>query len=152
MTRTFVAKKENIERKWWLIDAKDLVVGRLAAIVANKLRGKDKAEFTPNVDCGDFVVVINAEKAHFTGKKLKDKTYYWHTGHPGGIKSRSAEKMIHEKPEQVIQKAVFGMMSRGPLQRDIISKLKVYSGENHPHEAQQPQKLDVASMNRKNHK
>lgn len=153
MTKTFVARKQDIERKWWLIDAEGLVAGRLAAIIVDILRGKNKPEFTPNVDCGDFVVVVNAEKVKLTGKKLTDKKYFWHTGHPGGIKSITPEKILEsDRPERIIQKAVFGMMSKGPLQRDIITKLKVYKGEDHPHEAQKPEKLDVASFNRKNKK
>jgi large subunit ribosomal protein L13 len=153
MTKTFVARPKEIERKWWLIDAEGLVVGRLASIIANILRGKNKPEFTPNFDCGDYVVVINAEKVHFTGKKLADKNYYWHTGHPGGIKSRTAGKIIDGQfPERILEKAVFGMMSRGPLQRDIMTKLRIFKGPNHTHEAQSPQKLDIASMNKKNKK
>lgn len=153
MTKTYVAKKEDIQRKWWLIDAEGLVVGRVASIIANILRGKNKPQFTPNMDTGDFVIVINAAKVKFTGNKLEDKQYYWHTGHPGGIKSKTAGKVLGgDFPERAIQKAVFGMMSRGPLQRDIITKLKVYRDANHPHEAQKPEKLDVASMNRKNKK
>lgn len=153
MTKTFVARQKDIQRKWWLIDAEDLVLGRLASITANILRGKNKAIFTPNVDCGDNVIIINAEKVKLTGKKRDEKTYYWHTGHPGGIKSRTADKILDGKfPERVITKAVTNMMSKGPLQRDIISKLKVYKGPNHPHEAQNPEKLDIASMNKKNKK
>ncbi len=151
MYKSFVAKPKEIERKWWIIDAKDVVLGRLAATVANILRGKDKANFTPNVDCGDHVVIINAKDVKLTGKKLTDKVYYWHTGYPGGIKSKTADKMLGDKyPERVIEKAVFGMMSRGPLQRDIMKKLKVYAGSEHPHEAQKPEIFDIASKNNKN--
>lgn len=153
MTKTFVARPKEIERKWWLIDAEGLVLGRLASIVADILRGKDKVIFTPNFDCGDYVVIVNAEKVKLTGKKLSDKKYYWHTGHPGGIKSKTAEKIIEGSfPERIIEKAVFGMMSRGPLQRDIMTKLRIFKGEKHTHEAQNPQKLDIASMNKKNKK
>ncbi len=151
MTRTFVAKPKEIERKWWLIDAQGLVVGRLASIIANILRGKNKAIFTPNFDCGDYVVVINAEKVKFTGKKLTDKLYYWHTGHPGGIKNKAAGKILEEQfPERVLENAVSKMISRGPLQRDIMTKLRIFKGPNHTHQAQNPQNLDIASMNKKN--
>lgn len=151
MYKSFVAKPKEINRKWWVIDAKDVVLGRLAATVANILRGKDKANYTPNVDCGDHVVIINAKDVKLTGKKLTDKVYYWHTGYPGGIKSKTAEKILGDKhPERVVEKAVFGMMSRGPLQRDIMKKLKVYAGSEHPHEAQKPEIFDIASKNNKN--
>ena len=151
MYKSFVAKPKDINRKWWVIDAKDVVLGRLAATVANILRGKDKANYTPNVDCGDHVVIINAKYVKLTGKKLTDKVYYWHTGYPGGIKSKTAEKILGDKhPERVVEKAVFGMMSRGPLQRDIMKKLKVYAGSEHPHEAQKPEIFDIASKNNKN--
>lgn len=151
MYKSFVAKPKEINRKWWIIDAKDIVLGRLAANVANILRGKDKANYTPNVDCGDHVVIINAKDVKLTGKKLTDKVYYWHTGYPGGIKSKTADKILSDKyPERVIEKAVFGMMSRGPLQRDIMKKLKVYAGSEHPHEAQKPEIFDIASKNNKN--
>lgn len=151
MYKSFVAKPKEINRKWWVIDAKDIVLGRLAATVANILRGKDKANYTPNVDCGDHVVIINAKDVKLTGKKLTDKVYYWHSGYPGGIKSKTAEKILGDKhPERVVEKAIFGMMSRGPLQRDIMKKLKVYAGSEHPHEAQQPEIFDIASKNNKN--
>ncbi|HLD77028.1 MAG TPA: 50S ribosomal protein L13 [Rickettsiales bacterium] len=151
MTKTFVAKPKEIERKWWLIDAEGLVVGRVASIIANILRGKNKTIFTPNFDCGDYVVVINAQKVKLTGKKLTDKLYYWHTGHPGGIKSKSAGKILEEDfPERVLENAVTKMMSRGPLQRDIMTKLRIFKGSEHTHQAQNPQKLDIASMNKKN--
>ncbi len=153
MLKTYVAKPKEITRKWWLIDAEGLVVGRLAAIIANILRGKHKATFTPNIDCGDQVVVINAEKVKFTGKKYADKVYYWHTGHPGGIKERTARQLIEGNfPERVLENAVSRMISRGPLQRDIMTKLHIYKGPEHKHQAQTPQVLDVASMNRKNKK
>jgi large subunit ribosomal protein L13 len=153
MLKTYVAKPKEIERKWWLIDAEGLVVGRLSSIVAKILRGKHKATFTPNVDCGDHVVIINAEKVKFTGKKYAEKLYYWHTGHPGGIKDRTAREIIEGKfPERILEYAVSRMMSRGPLQRDIMVKLHIYKGPNHLHQGQTPQILDIAAMNPKNKK
>ena len=151
MFKTYVAKPSEITRKWWLIDAENLVVGRLSAIVANIIRGKHKASFTPNIDCGDCVVIVNAEKVKFTGKKYANKKYYWHTGHPGGIKERTAREIIEGKfPERIIENSVSRMISRGPLQRDIMTKLYIYKGPEHKHQAQNPQKLDIASFNRKN--
>ena len=151
MLKTYVARPSEIERKWWLIDAEGLVLGRLSSIVANLLRGKHKATFTPNIDCGDHVVIINAEKVRLTGKKYSDKVYYWHTGHPGGIKQRTARELIEGKfPERVLEHAISRMISRGPLQRDIMVKLHVYKGPEHTHQGQTPQPFDIASMNRKN--
>ena len=151
MLKTFVARPKEIERKWWLIDAEGLVLGRVSTIIANILRGKNKPIFTPNFDCGDFIVVINAEKIKLTGKKMAEKTYYWHTGHPGGIKERKAHEIIEGKfPERILEDSVSRMISRGPLQRDIMTKLKIYKGSTHPHQAQNPQVLDVGSLNRKN--
>ena len=153
MLGTYVAKPKEVERKWWLIDAENLVVGRLSTIVANILRGKHKSTFTPNIDCGDHVVIINADKVKFTGKKYAEKLYYWHTGHPGGIKDRSARQIIEGKfPERILEYAVARMISRGPLQRDIMTKLHLFAGNTHKHQAQNPQILDIASMNRKNTK
>lgn len=149
--KTFSIKESEINKNWHIIDASSLVVGRLACIIANHLRGKHKPEFTPHMDCGDYVVVINAEKVAFTGKKLTDKIFYWHTNHPGGIKERSMEKILNgKKPERVLIKAVERMITRGPLGRRQMGNLFVYAGASHPHEAQQPKLLDVASMNRKN--
>ncbi len=149
--KTLSIKPAEVQKKWVLIDAQDLILGRLAVIVANHLRGKHKASFTPHVDCGDNVIVINAEKVHLTGNKLQDKKFYWHTGYPGGIKERTIGQIISGKhPERVIKKAVERMIPRGPLGRQIMSNLKVYAGESHPHAAQNPQVLDVASLNRKN--
>ncbi len=149
--KTFSATPSDIDRKWLLIDADGLVLGRLAAIVAARLRGKDKPIFTPSMDCGDHVVVINAEKVHLTGRKRKQKTYYWHTGYPGGIKSRTADKILDgAHPERVIEKAVQRMVPKGPLGREVLGKLRVYAGPEHPHEAQQPEVLNVAAMNAKN--
>jgi large subunit ribosomal protein L13 len=153
MLKTYVAKPSEIERKWWLIDAQDLVVGRVSTIIANLLRGKHKATFTPNLDCGDHVVVINADKVKLTGKKYAEKLYHWHTGHPGGIKDRTARQILEGQfPERILQYAVERMISRGPLQRDIIVKLHLYKGPEHKHQAQNPQVLDIAAKNRKNKK
>ena len=126
MLKTYVATPSTIERKWWLIDAENLVVGRLATTVANVLRGKHKPTFTPNMDCGDYVVIINADKVKFTGNKYADKKYYWHTGHPGGIKDRTARQIMEGNfPERILESAISRMISRGPLQRDILQKLYV---------------------------
>jgi large subunit ribosomal protein L13 len=138
-------------KKWILIDAEGLVLGRLAAEVAKILRGKHKPTFTPNMDCGDNVVIINAEKIAVTGRKLTDKKFYWHTGHPGGIKSRTMGQILEgEYPERAIKKAVERMVPRGPLGRKQMSNLKVYAGTEHPHEAQKPTVLDLAARNSKN--
>src|SRR5688572_8817969 len=150
---TFTQKPADVTKKWILIDATDLVVGRLATIVANILRGKHKATFTPHVDDGDNVIIINADKVAFTGKKLSDKIYYWHTGHPGGIKERTAGQLLSGRfPERVVEKAVERMVPRGPLGRRQMKNLRVYAGTEHPHVAQQPVTLDVAAMNPKNKK
>jgi large subunit ribosomal protein L13 len=144
-------KPAEVEKKWHLIDAKGLVVGRLAVIVANHLRGKHKPSFTPHVDCGDHVVVINADKVQFTGNKLQQKHYYKHTGSPGGLKDVTAGKVLDGRfPERVLEKAVERMIPRGPLGRAQMRALHLYHGTEHPHEGQQPETLDVASMNRKN--
>ena len=149
--KTYSAKPSEVERKWFVVDAEDVVLGRLASIIATRLRGKHKPTFTPHIDCGDNIVVINAEKVKLTGNKRADKTYYWHTGHPGGIKSRTAGAVLDGKhPERVVQKAVERMISRNPLGRQQLRKLHVYAGADHPHEAQQPEVLDVAAMNPKN--
>jgi large subunit ribosomal protein L13 len=148
---TFVAKPAEIEKKWVLIDASGLVVGRLATIIAMRLKGKHKAIYTPHVDCGDNVIVINAEKVVFTGKKLEKKVYHHHTGYIGGIKERSAKMIMEGKfPERILEKAVERMLARGPLGRKIFGNLRVYKGDKHPHEAQNPTKLDIAKLNRKN--
>jgi large subunit ribosomal protein L13 len=149
--KTFSAKPAEIEKKWILIDAEGLVVGRLASIIAMRLRGKHKAAFTPHVDDGDNVVVINADKVVLTGRKYTDKTYYWHTGHIGGIKERTARAILEGRfPERVLEKAVERMIPEGPLGRRQLKNLRIYAGSDHPHEAQQPQPLDVKSMNKKN--
>jgi len=149
--RTYSAKPSEIEKKWWIVDAEGMVLGRLATVLATYLRGKHKPTFTPNMDCGDNIVVINAEKVKLTGNKLSDKNFYWHTGYPGGIKSRTMGQILGGKhPERVIEKAVQRMISRGPLARKQMSNLRIYAGTEHPHEAQQPEVLDVAAMNPKN--
>lgn len=149
--KTHSTKPSEIERKWYIVDAQDLVLGRLSAEISKILRGKHKTYFVPHLDCGDYVVVINAEKVKLTGRKLADKTYYKHTGHPGGLKSITAGKILSSKfPERVVQKAVERMISRNPLGRLQMKKLKVYAGDVHPHTAQNPEVLDIAAMNPKN--
>jgi large subunit ribosomal protein L13 len=151
--KTFSAKPSDIEKKWVLIDAEGLVVGRLAALIAKRLRGKHKPTFTPHMDDGDNIIVINADKVVFTGRKRNDKTYYWHTGYPGGIKERKAHQVLDGRfPERVLEKAVERMLPRGPLGRQQLKNLRIYAGPEHPHEAQQPEPLDVASLNPKNTK
>ena len=151
MKTTQSIRPEDVKKQRLLVDATDLVVGRLACILANHLRGKHKPSFTPHVDCGDNIVVINAEKVHFTGNKLEDKIFYWHTGYAGGIKERTMGQILASKhPERVLIKAVERMVPRGPLGRQIMRNLKVFAGPTHPHEAQQPIVLDVAAMNSKN--
>lgn len=141
--KTFSANNETVKRDWYVVDADGLTLGRLATEVASRLKGKHKAEYTPHVDTGDYIVIINAEKVHVTGNKRKGKIYYRHTGYPGGLKEMSFEKMIDHKPEQIIELAVKGMIPRNPLGRSMLSKLKVYAGSAHPHAAQQPQELKV---------
>ena len=149
--KTLTLKSAEIDKKWVLIDATGLVVGRLASIVAMRLKGKHKPSYTPHLDCGDHVIVVNAEKVVFTGRKLQQKVYHHHTGFPGGIKERSARFLLEGKfPERVIEKAVERMLKRGPLGRKALGNLRVYKGPSHPHEAQQPVVLDVGAMNRKN--
>ena len=144
-------KPAEVEKKWHLIDAEGLVVGRVATIIANILRGKQKPSFTPHVDCGDHVVVINADKVKLTGNKRAQKVYYKHTGYAGGIKGVTAEKVLDGRfPERVLEKAVERMIPRGPLGRDQMRALHIYAGSEHPHAGNQPEVLDVASMNRKN--
>ena len=151
MKTTISAKPAEVEKRWVLIDAEGLVVGRLASLIAKRLRGKHLPIFTPHVDCGDNIIVINADKVVFTGKKLQDKVYYRHTGHPGGIKEARAGDILEGRfPERVLQKAVERMLPGGPLSRKQMKNLKIYAGSEHPHEAQQPVALDVAAMNSKN--
>jgi large subunit ribosomal protein L13 len=148
---TQVTKPADVVKKWILIDAEGLVVGRLASLVAKRLRGKHLPSFTPHVDDGDNVIIINADKVVLTGRKRQDKKYYWHTGWIGGIKERTARSILEGKfPERVVEKAVERMMPDGPLARKQLKNLRVYAGATHPHEAQQPETLDVAALNRKN--
>ena len=149
--KTYTPKAEHIERRWWLIDAEGKTLGRLATRVAGILRGKHKPMFTPHIDCGDNIIVVNAEKVRLTGRKLANKTYYWHTGYPGGIKSRTAGQIMDgAHPERIVEKAVQRMLPKGPLGRKQFRKLKVYVGTEHPHGAQSPETLNIAAMNPKN--
>ncbi|MBB4304770.1 large subunit ribosomal protein L13 [Rhodobium orientis] len=149
--KTYSAKASEIDKKWILIDAEGAVVGRLAAFVANRLRGKHKATFTPHMDCGDNVIIINADKVVLTGRKYSDKVYYWHTGYPGGIKDRTAREILEGRfPERVVEAAIKRMMPGGPLSRTQLKNLRIYAGAEHPHEAQQPEAVDLASFNAKN--
>lgn len=141
--KTQVAKKEEVSRDWYLVNAEDKVLGRVATQIANVLRGKNKPTFTPSVDTGDFVIVVNAEKIALTGNKLDDKMYYSHSGFPGGIKSINAGKLLEKKPADIIKKAVKGMLPKNKLGRHMLDKLKVYSGAEHPHKAQQPKVLSI---------
>ena len=151
LPKTYVATPADISKKWVLIDANEIVLGRLASIIAMRIRGKHKASYTPNMDCGDHVIVINAEKVKLTGNKRTQKTYYWHTGFPGGIKENKADKILDGKfPDRVIRKAVERMVPRGPLGRQVMKQLYIYKGNEHPHSAQSPIILDIKSMNRKN--
>ena len=148
--KTYTAKPGDIEKKWIMIDAEGVVLGRLASLIAMRLRGKHKASFTPHMDMGDNVIVINADKIQMTGKKREEK-HYWHTGHPGGIKETTPEKVLEGRfPERVLEKAVERMIPRGPLGRAQMRALHLYTGTEHPHDGQKPEVLDVASMNRKN--
>ncbi|MCP4380941.1 MAG: 50S ribosomal protein L13 [Hyphomicrobiales bacterium] len=149
--KTYSAKPAEVEKKWVVIDAENAVVGRLAAIVARRLRGKHLPIYTPHVDCGDNVIVVNAERIVLTGRKRDDKTYYWHTGHPGGIKQRTAKQILDGKfPERIVEKAVQRMMPDGPLARRQLKNLRVYAGPSHPHEAQQPETIDISALNARN--
>lgn len=141
--KTFTAKNETVQRDWYVVDAAGQTLGRLATEIASRLRGKHKPEYTPHVDTGDYIVVINAEQVRVTGNKTSDKIYYSHTGFPGGIKEITFEKLLEKAPERVLEAAVKGMLPRNPLGRDMYRKLKVYAGTNHPHTAQQPQELKI---------
>ena len=148
---TYSAKPGEVAKKWIVIDADGLVVGRLATLVAMRLKGKHKPAYTPHVDCGDNVVIINTSKAVLTGNKTEGKVYNWHTGHPGGIKSRTPRQILEGKfPERVVEMAIQRMMARGPLGRVLMGNLRVYAGADHPHAAQNPEPLDVKKLNRKN--
>lgn len=146
MNRTYTATPSTIERKWYVIDAANQPVGRIAAKVAQVLRGKHKPTFTPNMDCGDFVIVINADKAVWTGNNKRDELLYWHTGYPGGIRNISRERMLEEKTEKLFERVIWGMLPKGPLGRQMHKKLKVYRGSEHPHAAQQPVELKLESQ------
>jgi large subunit ribosomal protein L13 len=141
--KTQVAKKEEVVRDWYLVDAQNLVLGRMATRIADVLRGKNKPIFTPSVDTGDFVIVVNADKIALTGKKITDKMYYSHSGYPGGIKSVNAGELQEKKPGEIIRQAVKGMLPKNKLARHMLNKLKIYSGPVHPHEAQQPKPLSI---------
>jgi len=143
MSKTYMAKAQDIERKWYLVDATDMVLGRLSTEVASILRGKHKPTFTPHVDCGDYVIIVNAEKVAFTGKKLDDKIYFRHSGYPGGLKSRTAKVMLELQPEKVLEKAIRGMLPKNRLGEQMYRKLFVYAGPEHPHQAQKPEVLDL---------
>ncbi len=150
---TVSIKPSEVQKTWYIVDATDLVLGRLAAEVAKILRGKHKPTYTPHVDCGDNVIIINAEKVHLTGKKLSDKVYYWHTGYPGGIKSRTAGQVLGGKhPDRVVRKAIERMIPNGPLGRQQMRNVRVFVGAEHSHQAQNPTVLDLASKNPKNSK
>ncbi len=141
--RTYTPKKADLTQKWYIIDAKDKVLGRLAPIIANKLRGKDKPIFAPHIDCGDHIVVINAEKIVLTGNKLEGKKYYRHSGFPGGLKEMSAGEMMEKNPTKILELAVSGMLPKNKLRNNFMKKLKIYTGEEHNHEAQAPETLEV---------
>ena len=147
---TKFVKKEEINSKWYEIDAKNAVVGRLATIITKILKGKNTAKYTPHMDHGDFIVVKNIEHIKFTGNKFENKKYYRHTGYPGGIKETTPEKISKKKPEEILKLAVKRMLSRGPLAKKQLSKLKVYIGENHPHSAQNPEVIKIENLNNKN--
>ena len=140
---SYMQKKETVERKWFVIDAEGQVLGRVAAKAAHILRGKHKATYTPHIDCGDYIIIINAEKAVLTGNKLEDKMYYNHSMYPGGLRVRSAKTMLDQYPTEMFERVVWGMLPKGRLGRQIYKKLFVYAGENHPHTAQQPEVLEV---------
>jgi len=149
--KTYSAKPSEIEKKWLIVDAEDLILGRMAQAVAVVLRGKHKTTYTPHMDCGDNVVIINAKKIKLTGKKRSDKIYYRHTGHPGGIKSQTAGEILDGRfPERVVEKAIERMIPKGPLGRQQMRNLRVYAGSEHPHTAQEPEVFDVAALNKKN--
>ncbi|MCL4154389.1 UNVERIFIED_CONTAM: hypothetical protein GTU68_053077 [Idotea baltica] len=141
--KTYSAKAETVQRDWYIVDAAEKTLGRLAVVIATRLRGKHKPEYTPHVDTGDYIVVVNADKVRVTGNKAKGKIYHSHTGYPGGLKSISFEKLMEKAPERAIQNAVKGMLPKGPLGRAMFKKMKVYAGEEHPHTAQQPQDLNI---------
>ncbi len=140
---SYMQKKETVERKWYVIDAKDIPLGRVASKAAHILRGKHKATFTPHIDCGDYIIIINAEKVKLTGNKLEDKKYYSHSGYPGGLRERTAKEMVEKYPVEMVEKAVKGMLPKNRLGRQMYKKLFVYAGETHPHMAQKPEVMEV---------
>jgi len=140
---SYMARSEDFEKKWYIIDGEGKTVGRLSTKIAMILRGKDKPQFTPHADIGDFVIVVNADKVKFTGKKWEQKKYYWHTGYPGGIKTITADDLMKKKPGEILRKAVWGMLPKNKMQDKLISRLKVYAGNEHPHVSQQPENLEV---------
>ena len=149
--KTFSAKPADVQKKWVLIDADGLVLGRLAAVIAMRLRGKHRATFTPHIDTGDNIIVINAEKVRLTGRKREQSVFYWHTGHPGGLKERTARQTLEgDHPNRLIEKAVERMLPGGPMGRQLMRNIRVYAGTQHPHDAQSPEVLDVAALNSKN--
>lgn len=141
--KTHIAKTQDIDRKWYIVDAKGKILGRMATTIANKLRGKDKPIFSPHMDCGDFVIVINADKIKLTGNKLEDKKYYSHSGHPGALKEESAKHLLVRKPTKIVELAVSGMLPKNKLRAQFMKKLKLYANDEHPHEAQNPISLEV---------
>ena len=143
MSKSFMANAQNVERKWYVVDATDLVLGRLSTEVAAILRGKHKPTFTPHVDCGDYVIIVNAEKIAYTGNKVEDKIYYRHSGYSGGLKSRTLGRMLELQPEKVLEKSIKGMLPKNSLGQDMYRKLYVYSGSEHPHQAQKPEVLTI---------
>lgn len=140
--KTYMANAQTVKPEWFLVDAQDKTLGRLASLIASRLRGKHKPQYTPHAECGDQIIVINAEKIKVTGNKLDDKKYYHHTGYPGGIKCQTLKELLEKSPERVIEKAVKGMLPKGPLGRAMYRNMKVYAGDSHPHQAQQPQKIE----------
>ena len=151
LNKTFIPKVKNLKRDWFIVDAEGLILGRMASIIANRLRGKHKTFFTPNMQCGDNIIVVNCEKVILKGQKLQNKRHYWHTGYPGGIKSKSPKNILEGKiPSELIKLAVKRMVPKGPLGRKILKQLFIFKGTEHPYEAQKPVSLDIKSMNRKN--
>lgn len=150
--KTFSATPKDIKRKWYVVDATDLVLGRMSAVIANYLRGKNKPYYTPTMDCGDYIIVINADKVFLSGTKDDTKRFYWHTGYMGGIKFRTMGKLREDHPERIIENSVRRMITRSPLGREVLKKLYVYSGNKHPHAGQNPEVLDIRSMSEKNSK
>lgn len=143
MSKSFMANAQNVERKWYVVDATDAILGRLSTEVASRLRGKHKPTFTPHVDCGDYIIIVNADKIALTGNKMEDKIYYRHSGYPGGLKRRNAKTMLEKQPTKVLEKAIRGMLPKNSLGEDMYRKLFVYEGADHPHQAQKPEVLNL---------